>query len=1376
MKRMNVCPAIISLLIIVLMLTGQQSERVQAASPSPTPTPTPLVDNNESGLADIGIQILPNPIVNNNPFEAQIDINFISSDTCYGIPGNPIDLYIIVDNSGSAGNGSPGSNLYHTREILQDFITQADQDIYVNPDYFNLIKYRSRIGLISTNVTTSGTQVEHFALSENLQNVRNAVNDIGIGGDTQLRDGIQKAAEQLNLASRPEAVPVILLVLHDNLPINADTKKAVEEVVKQGFSVYLLNNTFNIQADNMIVTAEAQSMVTADHYFSGTRSSDLREIFVRMSGGDTSDLAKSIYVAHHWGLPLISLISSSPSAALESDGVSWMLNQPNAGAEKVNLTYKAQITQFQDEDDLSTWLDVVYLDCNGNKRNLTQNSDFSITRVEPTLASTAIPGNELPTDQPDDITITSTVTQIPTITRTPIPGTIVDQDHKNLIGIITDFINRLLPGDTPAFLKWLLIILLVLLLLALLGLLIWWLLKRRKKTNHGISKEEIAYEPAPPIRGDMIPQWIKDLTPERSVHLGTPCTEKPDFQDTILIGLGPAGREVLAQVVESLHTRFGEVIPENVRLLQIDVDPKGNSLSLHIPAGLNHQQWVVLRPDLKEIEELLSDENNSQRWAHLDWYKKSAPGYERTRGRIALFYDLKDGMDSSNIWQMLQKNANGLDKPVVRIIGTTFDDISSGMLVDMIRLTQMILGESVGVQLWLAGPLSQDWSQRLSSTHHLVKPSEQKTRSLATLRELERFECNLPTRFYYVPETSLHDQLRRDYPAAVVQGLFIFQPKANSEPTDDVFACMADSLLALLHQKANFEMTAHLKSKGATAFSRVNTDGFGVSSAIGSYSVRIPGKTLSRAIAWRMVRDVLFENVIGLISLEKVDPYTGKYSELNPHESETHIDYKLMRDEIDTLIHRFSIRSPVFQSAILKHLNDLLNGEEAGGESVIKRRNMLTYTREWLKMLVTRLNQSGEARQSKQFQDLIQQIEQWQETLSGLKSLCASNFEDARQNLEKLRNQKARYWALDDKLEWKIYQEIIRPWDEDIPQESLQQDFLLRLARRFGWHVTTNGLTLELRLFIPPGDYVYESPSQVEYLEKDNAFSKNRVFSQDQILGEIYKLAEAFSSQRGNWVARTLAMGISPQEWFEKATPRLDANETLASEIMGGISKLDLLVVEQSSQSLQFKEYLMSAATLKTKMALVETDDPTTVTLLRSIDWLPFKATSLYDAKAWEGETVSADMYVWYPEQIAAEIEGEHHLSTRFVSWLARDRQLMDMIGLGLIYGVVRPLRSGYEVPGWRSIIPASSAYQLLEKLFDQDRPQELNQKESREEILNELSKKVTGQRTAKKDQLYLFMQQVEVSIISSLETNSNEDDRDLAKYLRALIERELNN
>lgn len=843
-------------------------------------------------------------------------------------------------------------------------------------------------------------------------------------------------------------------------------------------------------------------------------------------------------------------------------------------------------------------------------------------------------------------------------------------------------------------------------------------------------------------------------------------------QDTFLLGLGPAGREVLIQVAAALHDRFGRDWPANIHMLQVDVLPEEATGQIDKPDGVPPENWILLRPNLRQMEENLR--KKPEDWPHWQWYTRTAPDYERARGRLAFFYDVRSGINGSLLWKAIQNGVRDLNAPAIRVIGTTFDDVSSGMLVDVLRLIQIVCAGPDGTppaQLWLAGPVGRDWSERLGGRGK-VRADEQKARTLATLRELERFQRNAPVEYRYILDARRQEELYHSYNFALVNEILLFEPTTNPpvSPENDSFVCMANALLALLDVRANQEWNRHLGGERRKKDDLANLKGQGAVLTVGCYTVRRPAHALTQALAWRMVRDVLFETTLGLLPVEQQES-NGDYRPLPETEQGQplkSIPAPKMQD-IESFLYKYRsyFDSAAFAEAVRHRVNDLLNGEQDVDLPATVRRAGLAQAIRWLKLLSAGLKQNDAIDIARHVDDLSRQLNEWQRWLKEqVYPICKQHFEAARLELQRLRNQPAQSWGIEAGLEWPLYRRYLRAWAGS-PSGSAQSEPLLRLTERFGWEVEIVPNGWRARLIVPPGEF--DESLNARNLDWVRSYEYALTGADvENLLQAIFSLARRAARLDAQTTATQIALQQNSQTWLERARAklRLRYDDDKAAQIIPQSSVHLLITPELAEDTDKLTKRLLDAPNKPTQLQVCQNDDPTSVTLIEATTWIPLPTIALYDEETWESTPVPPMLYVWPPEQMAAELEREHRLSPLLVSRIAEDEPLLRAFGLAFIYQAMGQDDRGWRIPGMDDSVSGDLAA-ALNAVFEGDAKAHASR-------LVVLQAAVEQRRQAITDRRF-FLRQVDREQLQPLKTNANARMQDLVEYLRGLIAWEMN-
>lgn len=1339
-------------------LTLRSGTQALMLTPSPTVVGTPLAS--AASKVNLTVKVKPNPPVQNEEVEISLILNAVpvSAASCVGIPDRPFDGYLVVDNSFSAGVG-PGSNIELTRQWLIHLIDQVEMVDF--PFSAGVTAQKIRLGLVATRLTPQGSEMFFESLSEDYVNLRKTLEAISAGGDTELAPGIRQAVLSLEQRGRPHVRHALIFVLHDQVPLtDPETISAIEEARQHGVELYFIINTLNINAERV---AQPEAWTDPTHIWYDPPAQKFREILLSMTGISQA-LARDILVAGTWSNGLQALDSFSTTT---DNLVSWYVEKLDGKASET-FTYRAIIPESKETSgSLEFNVMMTYRDCNGEGAIALDSFLFQV-----------VPGSGL------ELTLSPSKTPGVYVSPTPPAPTPVSLDNGEKkqgtgpIPSLIELIKRIAPTFAGLFapleilssaLQWLfLLILLALILIAL-----FWLIKkllkwfRRSTSNPSHPSPPEPPPPPKPVQDVSIPKWLEKL-PEttlvpRSIQFQS---EGDDIQDTLILGIGPAGREVIAQLVKLLRGRFGsEWLKNRVRLIQIDVKIGDENSSP--PDGLPTEYWVVLRPDITQIERNLQEA--PENWPHLAWYTKTGPDYPRSRGRLAFFDDVKSGRQGSRLWKVIENGLQGLNNPYVYVVGTTFDDESSGMLIDVLRLIR-IVHSGVIPKLWLMGPLGCDWALRLGRPGQ-VRVNEQEKRTLATLRELERFQRNARVRYRYLSNSRIQQELDCWYAFALVSEVLVFEPKnfgaKSGAPEDDVLPGMADALYALLNREAAREWDQHIKRLSNDQSRLANSKGKGAVLTIGCYAVRLPVVWMHEALIWRIVREALFEAASGMVPIEKQNP-DGTYSEFQGFGVSGPKHEEIVKF-VDNYHGNFS--SKAFREAVRKKVNNFLNGEQDASQEVnptLARRQGIERAQQWVSRVRQELLRRQEVNAAASLKQLADELERWLNWFKeDLYPLCKTRHDEAQRELKRLQQQTGRSWGLTDDLEWPFYRQYLRSWTET-PVGTWHDEPLLRVACRFGWDVECVPYGWRVRFLIPDGEFGEKiTPQTVGWLRPYEYVISG--INSSKILERLRKLAERVVPVEMSERVVDLALRQDAQEWLKNAavTSRLRYDSISAARTFAQ-DTLHLLLAP-SERRAELAARLLAQPNRPIQLRTCESKDATSVILMEASNWIPLSTLMMYSEERWMRMVVSPSYYTWEAEQKAAELESGGRFSARFVSFIAENEALLKAFGLAWIYQCITLTDRGWRIPGLQEAVDGNLD-QALSKLFELDDVGNTQLEEVQLRRLRGLYEEVERQRSSL-SQRNIYLREVK-SRIRDL-SRQGVVSEDLAAYLDYLVEQE---
>ncbi len=754
-----------------------------------------------------------------------------------------------------------------------------------------------------------------------------------------------------------------------------------------------------------------------------------------------------------------------------------------------------------------------------------------------------------------------------------------------------------------------------------------------------------------------------------------------------MIGLGAVGAELLSSVALFLNGRFDHHWQSVIKLIYIDTS--FNQEELSVPYGLDESQCIFLRPNLAEVRKNMID--SPKDWQHWNWYDPSRKSFGRMDGRMSIFYDLKDGMNGSKVYSSIQKAFLGLNSANfnIKVLGSTFDSMSSGSLVDIVRITQIIIGSSKDIQLWVMGPTNGVWVEKAGGS---LTKDEQLRRTLVTLRELERFQINGRKQFDYVGKNNPADVLRQNYDSTVIQTLFLFDPRSKNHTNsqDEVFDVMADSLISTLNSSVSTAINTQISVTRGSNGPIVQRRGIGMLLGMGTFSIQSANNLIEDVMAWRMVRDILFGDEMGLFSTEKTDATTGRYILANK------LKHSFIDDDVYKLFFSLDAHKEweQFVTTVTSKLNGILNGDTyLDGSQLVSRRNSLEVAKNWIKKLVEESTPFEQWEIPRRMKRLQTQLDDMINLFSGdIYKTTVENHAAAQKRLTRLRNQVRRESDIAEDLEWQDYRRYIRQVTPDAPKPS--EDQLEKFGKRFGWCVLYDDKAQSWRLYfyIPPLDFSYTKDIDLRSL--DGALTPSK------IVNSLHQLAVTYTNMGTDDSALAIGSKRVSDKWLEIAKPMLSYNSALATSISGVISAINILVAPGKaapSESNELHQRLLSVS--NSKIELCPTADESTLTLMRIENSIPFESTDIYSAEAWKLTPIFSSDYVWRAEQIAAGIE-KTRLSGLFVNYLGEDAVVMESLGLALLYGMVEYKDQTWLVKGIPSALDGETMKEKLDQVY----------------------------------------------------------------------------
>lgn len=819
-------------------------------------------------------------------------------------------------------------------------------------------------------------------------------------------------------------------------------------------------------------------------------------------------------------------------------------------------------------------------------------------------------------------------------------------------------------------------------------------------------------EPVETLRADpnAPPAWLDPFDRNDPLAATLKPPQPPQWRDTLIIGAGELGGMVVALVARELQRQFGGT-PEhlrNVRVLHIDVQPSGSRAGTGTPLDLSDTQIIRLNPRFEEVDALLRQK--PAECLHWSWWQgNQADDYGRAGGRMALFFDLRSGTDSSAVWQRIRQSLNGLHNPAIWVVSASFDHFGSGMAADLVQIARLI-SDGAGAlgmppSLMLALPIPK----------HGRLNNEEVARSVATLREIERLTQIADHQILYNPWVRQEALDRWLVQTAALERVFLIDAARSQSPDtfdlstlppqEGIAMVMADSLLAMLEPDLYRELQQHHQNMNAGLGHLAQSDQPVVGS-LGCVSLYLPVAPLWTALEHRAIHDLLFDAQIGLVPQGFFDQQAAWQSD--PPATAFH---RAGLERADALLRSLGVdpqgllslteqQAVRLRARFLHNLSLLidrcLNGE--GTSSIFERRSGgLLLAHACAKALLQRLsrNQMADIKYCATLTHSLQnELERWLTRLIGardgstpdgqppLVETTLAAYLAQREQLRSLNGSRIRHSLLDARLDLPYYDDCLRKPAPGLSEASLP---LARVLRRIGWWCQPpeqGGWRLRL-IILPPG---YESDRPERF--RDAAYDLSDLHG---ALQHMHLLLQRFQDRLISQIdVSSQLKGANLASWARTAGPRLQYKEAEAAQIVGPQvegRRQEWFVIAPEQYVQDIRAALLPVAGSGRLHDPVSSASPFRCTVLRVDYPIPLRTSSAYDQEAQDDyhDYAATSLHILPAEQRAVWLEGQRPLSDRRVRLLASTVQLLDgedpdllgLLGQCWMYGLLRIQRGG---------------------------------------------------------------------------------------------------
>lgn len=361
----------------------------------------------------------------------------------------------------------------------------------------------------------------------------------------------------------------------------------------------------------------------------------------------------------------------------------------------------------------------------------------------------------------------------------------------------------------------------------------------------------------------------------------------------VIVGLGGTGQWVLTWLKRDLLLSNNGLMPDNVKLLEVDTATKleagAKSIAFEekrLATGQREEEASVGGVTLGPGEFVyiggearpLAEDIKSHKYPQMGWFRAErwlndlpptaftlddGAGRLRQFGRLAVFKDILGQETHSKLWRALRTSIESVRtatdeerKLEIIIAGSFAGGTGSGMFIDIALILRMI-AQQLGVHHVLRGFFA------LPSAFTSAPDSEMKARSFAAWRELNRFmvvNANFPMpKIQYVVDNEtfqIRPEQRLFDACYLVDGRRDNKPIA-AEAKYGVFPVISESISAMLDEKAGTAYTQWIFTNLAPEYSK--RPNIPMYSAIGSYTVQVPAYFVEKMSTHRHAQQILLK-------------------------------------------------------------------------------------------------------------------------------------------------------------------------------------------------------------------------------------------------------------------------------------------------------------------------------------------------------------------------------------------------------------------------------------------------------------------------------------------------------------------------------------
>lgn len=311
-----------------------------------TPTPAPILSS--TGLVTMAVSTDPQQTPLDQLFTVNINLSGDSSQCGQSVVVKPVDVYQVIDHSGSMDDDD---KLEQAKLAASSFLTEMDFSV-------------DRVGIVQFDDSAQVIQ----SLSNNVDEINDAINSISVAGGTNVADGLTIAYEALKPDRRVDAVPVII-VLSDGQSDAGSIAHAAETAKADGMVVVAVGLGADVD-ENAMKSMASLSIDGSPLYYYAPEPSQLKDVYASIAQAIRKyGLAKDILVSFQVDIYKFQIVPDSISrgGTLAGDTITWQQDILDDG--ETSFTFQAR-GRDAGEYAVGQLIDAKFLECEQDEKEL----------------------------------------------------------------------------------------------------------------------------------------------------------------------------------------------------------------------------------------------------------------------------------------------------------------------------------------------------------------------------------------------------------------------------------------------------------------------------------------------------------------------------------------------------------------------------------------------------------------------------------------------------------------------------------------------------------------------------------------------------------------------------------------------------------------------------------------------------------------------------------------------------------------------------------------------------------------------------------------------------------------------------------------------